>query len=771
MEELLASIKASGYEVSIQQILDIQTILLTTPVSRLKPDRLKLLITPVIAKNDEEQRHIYRIIDAYVAEKTKTAIPPVNAFAQWRYEHKKMVFALKIAGFIAVVITGILFYIASHRKAAISTTPKRVAAIKRDSLPTAQPQATLPENQPASIATPEKPTNTIDITVLGSGQSIIPVAIDLNVQMAATFGTLMGVILAWVIFYERKKKMEMKERQRANDAIFVKRTENKKRPTNSGFEPDGELAQPTIQFAEKDYLVHLPRALQKIKSHLKKPAVVQNPGLDIKGSINKSVRSAGFTSLVYSSEWKDRKYLILIENRYNEAHINYLLNYLVNIVSAAVNTVARYSYTGDAGMLRDENGNWVSLKDLAYQYKGYHLIVIGKGPALNDIFQSWTSRAIVTPTPLPDWSYHEEQLQKSKFQVVPADIEGIELLAKAIGEDTFISRNQLLKQLTNLYSVEQNDFQSVAGLQQYLNDERLFQMVCSLAVYPRLQWALTLALFDAQLKNNAAHGSTGELSYELLLKVARIPWLYEDRLEDTIRLDLLNSLTAETELIARETILALLDEARINIVHDSPAFTELNTQYNINAFFLFSHDQYKYRTYAGSKEVINDYWKNLTEWALKEHVDKSGSVLMPRYKSGQSSVQEFLLKEKQFEKWNINFLKVTLLTLPAILLYIIFAIFKPAFVYPPELYKNVSLVAVIKKESNCRQRLNYVINSTNGKSDTILLNSSKATDTIPFKDAKYNEVISLELWTKDNGMKPVSFAATDSLFEVSAKCW
>ncbi len=162
-----------------------------------------------------------------------------------------------------------------------------------------------------------------------------------------------------------------------------------------------------------------------------------------------------------------------------------------------------------------------------------------------------------------------------------------------------------------------------------------------------------------------------EISYDQLLKIARIPWLNKDRFDDKIRLELLNSLTTETEVVARETILSLLNEARQNTPQDTPAYIELNTQYNINAFFLFTYDQYKYRQYATAKDTISDYWKDLTEWALKEHVNQGGSTLIATIANqNQVSVEEFLLQEKQFDKWNINFLKAALVILPAILLYI-----------------------------------------------------------------------------------------------------
>ncbi len=785
LEELLVLLKAGGYELSIQQVLEIQKALLTFPVAQMKVSRLKYLVAPIIAKNNEEQRQIHHIIDGYVAEKTKTVPLPERPIARWLLKNKKLVFALKIAVFMVMVSAGMLFYIFSNdNKPAKTTSLKPAAEIQRDSNTTAvAPDAEKKTVDPRLESTFHgKEVKPVDLTSQSPGRPIVPVSIDFNLQMSLTFGTLMGIIMAWIVFYERKKKMEMKEKRRADDAIFVKRSENKRRAGASGFQPQGEMAQPTVRFAERDYLIHQPRALQKIKSYLKRPAIVQNPALDIKRSIAKSVRNAGYTSLAYTSEWKDRKYLFLTDNQHADAHITAQLHYMLKIISAAVTTIVRYNFTGSAGMVQDETGNLVSFEELASQYKGYHLVIIGNGysfintknekpeSGLHAFFQNMASRSMITPKPFSDWNFREEQMERNNFQLVPADIAAIELLARSIAEDSPVTRNQLLARLPGDSGIANADFETAEGLKLYLNDDTLFRLICALAVYPRLQWALTLALFDALIRNNKTSESAEEITYDRLLKIARIPWLYADRFPEKIRLALLNSLTVETEIIARETIISLLNEARQNTVHDSPAFTELNTQYNINAFFLFSYDQYKYRQYATAKETIGDYWKDLTEWELKEHVEKGGSALLPGRKSNQSSVDEFLLQEKQFDKWNINFLKVALVTLPAILLYMLFGVIKPAFVYPQQLYKNVSFATIIKKDSNCTQNLSYIINSTNGGSDTIVLNPLYPIDTVSINDVKYNEIISLEVWTKDSLMHPVSFRAIDSFYEVKANC-
>ncbi len=49
-------------------------------------------------------------------------------------------------------------------------------------------------------------------------------------------------------------------------------------------------------------------------------------------------------------------------------------------------------------------------------------------------FQALASRSVITTKPLANWTSREEQIESNQFQLVPAEIAGIELLAKAIAE-------------------------------------------------------------------------------------------------------------------------------------------------------------------------------------------------------------------------------------------------------------------------------------------------------------------------------------------------
>ncbi|HYC29500.1 MAG TPA: hypothetical protein VEB42_11795, partial [Chitinophagaceae bacterium] len=342
---------------------------------------------------------------------------------------------------------------------------------------------------------------------------------------------------------------------------------------------------------------------------------------------------------------------------------------------------------------------------------------------------------------------------------VPPDIESIKMLSRAIADDQMITRARS--------SVEDLNLQSVAGLRAYLDNETLFQMVCALAVYPRLKWPVTLSLFSAIIEETSADVT---LDYKTLLKVCRIPWLQKDMLDPHLRFVLLGALDNKIEVIARETIIQMLKEVESTTVRDSPAFKELEAQHAVNTFFLYAHDPEKYDQYAKSKETITEYWKDLNEQALKDHINQRQGGLLPVNKEGTHiTVEEFLLKESQFEQRNITLSKLALLTVPAILLYIILSIWKPEQVYPANLYKIAGPVTIIiNKDNNCKQKLSKIDASTESFSQT--LDKTKPADTVVLNDVRYNQEIGINFITEDGLSSFIKINARDSIQIFSARC-
>jgi hypothetical protein len=292
-------------------------------------------------------------------------------------------------------------------------------------------------------------------------------------------------------------------------------------------------------------------------------------------------------------------------------------------------------------------------------------------------------------------------------------------------------------------------------------------VICSLAVYPRLDWNITLALFAAILKRNPDAAHAIKLDYDTLLKISRIPWLNRGHLDESLRLQLFDFLKPGTEIIARETIVGLLKEINPFVQRGSAAAKELQVQLTINSFFLYAHDPQQYKEYADVKNEFLDQWKNLEEWALKERV-KNG--LMPVNNKGEhETVEEFVLKEEQFEKQNVTFLRIALLILPAAILYILFSTVRPSFVYVDS-YKKVSFLAVIKKDSSCKKEITQVIVSKLDKFDTTALKKIDDISYIQIENTEYNRSVNLSFMFADSTYTELPVDAKDSTATVCIKC-
>jgi hypothetical protein len=772
LAELLQVLKAGGYELSIKQTLEIQSVLLSSPVARLKPGNLKLIITPILAKNEDEQASIYKIIDAYISEKRSTDRQP--GFVARFQQKRRLVFALKITTFIMIVAAGILIYFMIGRNSTrlvkpIPPDPYRIdSSFRKDVLSDGDPSQPNTTTPSAQDPVPEYPAM--------EGPPIMAEAVNVNLQMSGIFGIVLGIILSYFLLYKKRKKLTLTGNQRT----MFERGKDKEDISNLAQERIKNFEQMSVQFPGRDYLIQKPAQFPVIRATLKKTEFIEDGSIDIKQSIRGSVRNAGFRSVVYNGWHEQRKYLVISDNKVFEAHMPHLLDYLFSYLAAAKIHITRYTYTTDIRTVKDATGKTKKLSELLYQYSDHHLIITGDCHSFFDqqdlsirkdklaIFQRWSSKSIITPVSLLDWAYMEDQLQNNGFNIVPADIEAIELLAKAITENSTVTRARMFARIKDIYSVSNFDFQSPDELKAYLNNPSLFQAVCALAVYPKLKWSITLAVFSAIIKKDTLIAQHVKLDYDTLLKISRIPWLYTGKLDQSVRLELFKWLESNTEEIARETILELLREAKPPF--DSMAFMEYDTQYNINAFFLYAHDQLKYHKYADSKNTITDYWKGLKEWALKERMEQKQGGLMPVNKNGEHvTVDEFVLRETQFEQQNIRFSRVALLTLPAILLYILFALFRPNFVYSDDRFKDVSFMLRIRRVPFCDQNPTHFTVFYNGKLDTVQLRTYGNINW-QVKDVGYHQTVDLKFYIDSTFITSKTIVAKDSTVTVSTQC-
>ncbi|HLG39262.1 MAG TPA: hypothetical protein VI461_06315, partial [Chitinophagaceae bacterium] len=523
--ELLTILKANGYGISIERILEIQSVLLSTPVFKLSLSELKFIITPVLARNDDDQKNIYKIIDAYIAQKVQRQ--EKTSHRSSLHIHRRTIFVLKVTGFFLIMATAVLLYTFQKKESAqkpIANYPKQFLPIDSSIANTNADRST---DTPTSKLKLADDIRQIMSNVAYSGKPIIPVRFNIILQVAAAFGLGLGAILYYFIFFERRKRMEAKKKAKEEEESFAAKKDNKTATAEE------QLVHAVLQFPAKDFLIQKTKEFLTIRANLKKAALTGKANLAIKESVYATTKNAGFPSLAFDTRLKERKYLLLADKKEPGSHINHLFDFFINFLGSSKIHVVKFTYTSDIRMLNNRSGEIISLEDLSYDYPDYHLVIIGDcklllendNPAsqkdIDALFQRWTSKSIITPVPLHDWSDREDQFQKSSFNIVPGEIGAIELLTKAIAEDTQIKSEILENRLKNKYSVSKYAVKTANEVREYLNNEELFQVVCALAVYPKLNWNITLALFAAILRRNP--GYTIKPDYDTLLKICRIP--------------------------------------------------------------------------------------------------------------------------------------------------------------------------------------------------------------------------------------------------------
>jgi hypothetical protein len=767
LAELFTLLRASGYEVSVDTMLEVESLLLTTSITRVRLAELKLLITPLIARNRDEQERIYSLIDQWVAARTRSTIRLSRR--NW-YQHRHTVFVAKLTGVIIIVSTAIFLFFLNSRSR--EKTP--VATLPRVDLPSHPVSTALAKDSAKpkisiSKADPEKKVLAADVSY--NGRHLMARQADISLQLAAAFGLALGAILYYIIFFERKRHMEARRTQtRGPGKVAAPPTEVHPNKTTS-------FATLALRLPERSFLIQKPRELSAIVNSLRKPELTRLPNLAIKRSVTATTRNVGFPTAVFDESWSEKTYVILLHKNDKGNQFACLMEWFVELLQRSKVRIQYYTYGSDILSPRDASGNEIDFERLKNEHPNTHLVIIGSTQSLfnapqvistesiKTLFHGWRSCSLITPLLISAWSYREEQLQLSDFRVVPADLPAIYMLGKSLEELGELDPSRIKARLREPGDVSQPDLESVTGIRAYLANEDLFQVFCALAIYPQLEWSLTLALVDAFAKKNT--GSSVSPAYETLLKLSRIPWLDRAELTESQRAQLLNLLRPESELLAREVIIALLKEASPRTAPGSEAEKELRVQLTINTFYLYAHDPLAYPEYRESLKNILENWLGSTEWSLRQHVD---SGLLPLNAKGtRETVEEFVLHEKEFEKSNTNLLRLSLLLVPAAVIYILLSIFKPSFAYLDS-FDRVSFITAIRPDNSCVPAISRVVVSTANGWDTLVPVTRGEISYIRLDSVEYRRPVHLSVFFADGSSIEQPVLANDSVATVSIVC-
>lgn len=353
--------------------------------------------------------------------------------------------------------------------------------------------------------------------------------------------------------------------------------------------------------------------------------------LDINKSIRAEIMAGGIPSLMFTQRLKPQEYLVLIDRSKNSGQQWKLFEYLLNVFNEENIHVERFFYTAFNRFYNNAFPEGISLQRLSDLYKTNVLLIFGNGQQLlhphlaavdvdiKDRLLDWELRAVVTPVPYADWSSREEALKKAAV-VLPADIRGLVMLVQAIHEKQFDLKASL-QALPSLYDTGSWMLDSIDDIEAYIDDPILFQWLCSIAVYPKLRWEMIIEVGRAICD---AAGKPEVVNYTSLLKLVRIPWMQEGAIPDHTRVALMKRLSVANEVIARETILRLLNEPNVYAEQDHFFQQEKTQQQLANKFVLFAHDRGRYSDYESAFHEFTKRWndKKIHDAPFVRYIDK-----------------------------------------------------------------------------------------------------------------------------------------------------
>ncbi|HWA91119.1 MAG TPA: WD40 repeat domain-containing protein [Rhizomicrobium sp.] len=332
----------------------------------------------------------------------------------------------------------------------------------------------------------------------------------------------------------------------------------------------------------------------RIGQRLQRRTARPSSQIDIDATVRASIEAGGMLVVPQFARTRAAsEYLVLIDRAgANDQNAEYLRSLVLKIRELV--TLEVFFYQSEPSMLEpDEGGAPVPIERLQATYPFHRLLILGSGaefldPVSRELLPGaeklafWERRALLTPLPVAEWAQEEYLLARSlAMPIGRATPEGLMALAEMFGlegieYDALFDRSgdglaqplpDLLRLRTQqyLYSAPPSDHpleQIVQDLRNYL-DAPAFDWLCALAVYPAIQWDLTLHLGLTLAEKPGGDAARRPLYREdRIAALTQLPWLRSGRMPNWLRRVLIGSLKAGRAGEVRVALERLIEAAR-----------------------------------------------------------------------------------------------------------------------------------------------------------------------------------------------------------------
>jgi acyl carrier protein len=549
----LAYLRQQGFRVGFDHYFRVQELLERIGGDR-EPDELRTLLCPLFATSEKQQVRFYEAFDSYAElvqappppppqrdqEKPKKSESKDQTSRSWVYlAGAGLLLAVLLIGFALGLIPRPPFLKEKPQPTPSVTPTPDDTPIQTTTIDSNAKITPGSDNRPLTVTPQPTSIPTVEISPEAKETPVVAPPAPLRFYLLVV-SVLLALFMLWELYRFMRRK------------LFLGRQSARKPPSIWPIRVEAPAAR--IYDSEDFY-----RAARLMRRR----QVAEYQRLDVNATVAATISALGYPTFRYKPDSKAPEYLVLIDRASFRDHQAQLFNELIRAFEQEGLFVVRYFYEGDPRVCCDDKGeNCIHLSELQNQYVGHRLLIFGNGDKLLDpitgrlaawtsMFLDWQDRAILTPE--ARWELREFSLA-THFIVLPASLDG--LMALVDHFDTMVTTDPRIWSPTGFHEppTDLDEEVSVEALKSYLGDPA-FQWLCACAVYPELQWNLTLYLGSLECMH------PGTVREQNLLRLIRLPWFRNGSLPDSMRWPLINQLDDKREPEVRGAIIKLLEKS------------------------------------------------------------------------------------------------------------------------------------------------------------------------------------------------------------------
>ncbi len=637
-EDFLTYLQQQGFALGVDDFLQIQTLLNRLPKD-CPPEKLKPLMCPLVASNEEEQEYFYRAFDRYFADlklqyaELEENVPPTIAPLQKTDEelekyHKygeDLEWSLKgffYKKFQTIVVSIIVLLLVIGGSFVYFNLQKGERIEKRsveeisdyDSNDNDTPNLQNPSKETPNatstspIASKEKPASPTT-----SKKDTPQKSQDEGIGFIEFVCWLLLVFSVWIFVLHFKVRRD----------FYLEALEN--------IEPPHYW---NIQVPKSDLNLARSQAFKQTANRLQKRRQIPTKKVDVPQTVEATIAAAGFTDFKYLQTSALPEYLLLIDQSSIKDQQTKWFDMWFEALKEREVMVHRFFFHGNPEWCWDAEQNYVSLVELQHRFGDCRLVVIAEGWQHSatliegDVFTDWQEKILLTTNSLSK-SVAEYLEEESGFMVLPAKMESLNQLSNIFEGETPTVANASLYPTSISTDLEKLSVpEQVSELKRILTNVG-FECLCAAAMYPEMNWDLTVFLGQTLFDEREL------LKEENMLPLVSLPYFRKGFMTEDLRKELTKELDGDSKRLVKGAILHLLKLHPLVEDEYSAEFFDYQLHIALQDAQLHEHDRHKLsplKHLAEQKEFEKSRYKQVVLRYLETN-------------------EEGLTLDKVFEKW------------------------------------------------------------------------------------------------------------------------